>query len=679
MGQKNIIGKLSVSSTEQNLTSGSKFAQLEENKLHILDLSSYKWAECGINGISVGSYDDGATLQPMKLMLSTAAETVTYDMDGVIYGYSTNPTKLLFPNVTGTVEITPAFYDGYGYQIGGQEFQINQYKIGIYSSLTDTKLALTQDEFDGADYKIYGIEHYRLNRQTYETSTYTYNFPDESGTLATREWVQANVSGGSGLGDGWSVETGGVLAYSENKDSSNVRLRIAGYTNYVDLVQNEGLNINSDDPSDASSTLYSNGYISFYHPWQGETQGHSTLTLPRHDGEIFVQQGTSKWQLNDAGMKAVEGDTTRWAFLWHNEQNCLYSPYWLAAPQSTGDFERVPVIKRGTYGLTADEMLYYTISQGAGSNSFAQRTGNGALRGNCTDTILATLANESTTARDQCLINYGYLSAQNYLKATSTGSELPGAMGGLVYRGYNGSLLANYDEDIDYYYSDMYSGEHHGKLVVNIDMLNQVTSDCLRNGQNYFYVADREIGFGYEEDGSVPVLSLGCDFEAYVKVGYDYDSGIAEYRFPYVPYYDSDNGEQRNSGTYILATTNMFSISPKRLPNAYNKVQLKAGHKYYITSSGCKIVDSSGETHSEFSNSISTGIIVCGNNGETNGDNSNHNFGQFRGFIITMSGLNSTSRNIVLNEGEYYIENQNSSVAWIYVEGPQANDIVVEG
>lgn len=189
MGQKNIIGKLSVSSTVQNLTSGSKFARLEENKLHIEDQSSFKWADCGINGISIGSYDDGATLQPMKLMLSTAAETVTYDMDGVIYGYSTNPTKLLFPNVTGTVEITPAFYDGYGYQIGGQEFQINQYKIGIYSSLNSSKLALTEDEFDGVDYKIHGIEHYHLNRQTYETSTYTYNFPDESGTLATREWV----------------------------------------------------------------------------------------------------------------------------------------------------------------------------------------------------------------------------------------------------------------------------------------------------------------------------------------------------------------------------------------------------------------------------------------------------------------------------------------------------------
>jgi hypothetical protein len=57
-------------------------------------------------------------------MLSTAAGAVTYDMDGVIYGYSTNPTKLLFPNVTGTVEITPAFINdhGYGYHIGGREF-----------------------------------------------------------------------------------------------------------------------------------------------------------------------------------------------------------------------------------------------------------------------------------------------------------------------------------------------------------------------------------------------------------------------------------------------------------------------------------------------------------------------------------------------------------------------------
>jgi hypothetical protein len=71
----------------------------------------------------------------------------------------------------------------------------------------------------------------------------------------------------------------------------------------------------------------------------------------------------------------------------------------------------VPVIKRGTYGLTAEEMYYYTISQGAGSNTFAQRTGNGALRGNCTEAILADLANESTAARDQCLVNYGYLNA----------------------------------------------------------------------------------------------------------------------------------------------------------------------------------------------------------------------------------------------------------------------------
>lgn len=263
--------------------------------------------------------------------------------------------------------------------------------------------------------------------------------------------------------------------------------------------------------------------------------------------------------------------------------------------------------------------------------------------------------------------------------ASLTGSDLPGSMGGLVYRGYNGSLLANYDEYIDYYYSDMYSGKHYGKLVVNIDMLNQATSGFLKGGQNRFYVNDCEIGFGYEEDGSVPVVGLGCDHSAYIKVGYDYDSGNAEYRFPYVPYYDWDNGETYYNDTYTLATTNMFSISPKILPNAYNKIQLKAGHKYYITSSGCKIVDSNGETHSEFSNSISTGIIVCGNDGETVGDNSNHNSGQFRGFIITMSDLNSTSRNIVLNEGEYYIENQSSSVAWIYVEGPQANDIIVEG
>jgi hypothetical protein len=83
------------------------------------------------------------------------------------------------------------------------------------------------------------------------------------------------------------------------------------------------------------------------------------------------------------------------------------------------------------------------------------------------------------------------------------------------------------------------------------------------------------------------VLSLGCDFEAYIKVGYDSDSGIAEYRFPYVPYYDVDHDVQRNSGTYVLATTNMFSISPKRLANKNNKIQLRAGHKYYITSSGC--------------------------------------------------------------------------------------------
>ena len=615
-------------------------------------------------------------------------EYVTLDNSGISYGVYDDNYNMYFGRIefpcssdsqtivtTSTYEGKPRFEVSSSGMIWNR-LNIDLFNYGMANDRIETKIndkGIYVTQWDGCT----------ATNEEYLCGSYALLFPTDlssSQTIATREWVQANVSGGSGLGDGWSVETGGMLTYFENKYSNAVRLRIEGYTNYVDLVQNQGLHIVSDDPGNASSTLYSNGYILYNSPILGDgTRDNGTLTFPHHDGEIFVQQGTSRWQLNATGMKAVEGDTTRWAFLWHDEQNCLYSPYWLAAPQATGDFERVPVIKRGTYGLTADEMYYYTISQGTGGGTLPQRTGSGALRGNCTDAILEALANESTAARDQCLINYGYLSAQNYLKATSTGSELPGSIGKLVYRGYNGSLLANYDEDIDYYYSDIYSGEHYGKLVVNIDMLNQATSGFLKSGQNNFYVDGYELGFGYEEDGSVPVVGLGCDSSAYIKVGYDCDSGTAEYRFPYVPYYDSDYGGSYNNGTYTLATTNMFSISPKRLPNAYNKIQLKAGHKYYITSSGCKIVDSNGETHSEFSNSISTGIIVCGNDGETVGDNSNHNSGQFRGFIITMSGLNSTSRNIVLNEGEYYIENQNSSVAWIYVEGPQANDIIVEG
>ena len=289
MGQKNIIGKLSVSSTEQNLTSGSKFAQLEENKLHILDLSSYKWADCGIDGISIGQYDDGSTLQPMKLILSTVAETVTYDMKGISYGNFSSPSKLLFPSFTGQAEITPAFYDsnGYSYHIGGQGFQIGQYKIGIYSSLTSSKLALTEDDFDGVEYKIYGIEHYRLNRETYETSTYTYNFPEKSGTFALIE----DLGNSGGLGDFWSIDSQGQLTYTGEGSQFNCVLRIPGYTNYVDLVQNTGLRISSDDPSNRSQIQYGNGSIEYTHPADEDDETLSiALTFPRSNGVIATQE-----------------------------------------------------------------------------------------------------------------------------------------------------------------------------------------------------------------------------------------------------------------------------------------------------------------------------------------------------------------------------------------------------
>lgn len=102
---------------------------------------------------------------------------------------------------------------------------------------------------------------------------------------------------------------------------------------------------------------------------------------------------------------------------------------------------------------------------------------------------------------------------------------------------------------------------------------------------------------------------------------------------------------------------------------------MKAGHKYYISSDGCKLTNGNGITYGSFSNTIKDGLITCSSAGYADGSGINNGSTTFRAFIISVSGLTSSSGNMEVTKNGCYIENTSGGVVWIYDEGP-AEDFV---
>ena len=121
---------------------------------------------------------------------------------------------------------------------------------------------------------------------------------------------------------------------------------------------------------------------------------------------------------------------------------------------------------------------------------------------------------------------------------------------------------------------------------------------------------------------------------------------------------------------YGFLKSQLSIVIPFRLPNSGDKLIIKPGHKYYISSGGCKLTNGSGSTYGSFTKAIGDGLIACSSAGYNDGSGTHNGSTSFRAFIISVSGLSSSSGNMEIGSNACYIENTSGEVAWVYDEGP---------
>ena len=231
----------------------------------------------------------------------------------------------------------------------------------------------------------------------------------------------------------------------------------------------------------------------------------------------------------------------------------------LAAPSVTAAYDRVPIIKRNTYGKEPSDFNYAIATQGASEGTVPLRSASGSVRINCSDAIAESLYNigadttEKEIIRDQMAINYGYFKKEMSSQMTQITKELSEK---------EKSFLAYF--------------EQHMPVVVPIRMAA--------------------------------------------------------------------------SGDALL---------------------MKPGHKYYISSDGCQLTNGKGATYGSFSKTIKDGLITCSSAGySASGDGNKTSGTSFRAFIISVSGLSSSSGNMEIAANACYIENTSGGTVWVYDEGP---------
>jgi hypothetical protein len=78
-----------------------------------------------------------------------------------------------------------------------------------------------------------------------------------------------------------------------------------------------------------------------------------------------------------------------------------------------------------------------------------------------------------------------------------------------------------------------------------------------------------------------------------------------------------------------------------------------------------------GSVYGSFSKTIKDGLITCSTAGySVGGDGNKTSSTSFRAFVISVSGLSSSSGNMEVAANSCYIENTTSGVVWVYDEGP---------
>ena len=229
----------------------------------------------------------------------------------------------------------------------------------------------------------------------------------------------------------------------------------------------------------------------------------------------------------------------------------------LAAPTTSAAYDRVPIIKRGELGTEAEDFMYAIATQGASEGTVPLRSQGGSLRGNCSDAIGEAIFNangaDGAMARDQMLVNYGYL---------------------------------------------------NGKMS---DQMTQITKDLSEKEKSFLAY------FAQHTPVTVPI----------------------------------------------------------RLGTSGDKILMKSGHKYYISSDGCQLTNGAGSAYGSFSKTIKDGLITCSTAGYSVGGDGNKNSStSFRAFVISVSGLSSSSGNMEVSANSCYIENTSGGTVWVYDEGP---------
>ena len=139
--------------------------------------------------------------------------------------------------------------------------------------------------------------------------------------------------------------------------------------------------------------------------------------------------------------------------------------------------------------------------------------------------------------------------------------------------------------------------------------------------------------------------------------------------------YNGENGETAKNQmlvNYGFLKSQLPLVIPYRLPNYGDKLLIKPDHKYYISSDGCQLTNESGSTYGTFTKTIGDGLIACSSAGYNDGSGTHNGNTNFRAFIISVSGITSSSGNMEIGSNPCYIENKNTSgkVAWVYDEGP---------